>query len=134
MAGTVVVTRFGGLSNFLREIICTCVGDASTGSFPAIVLPAFEGRIQALKTVPGTPNPTANWGATLTEAGGVDLLAGLGAGQSATVAKRVPVFYATTDENPVVAMNDVLTLNVTGNAVNSAQLVVVLFYSVGIGA
>lgn len=102
-----------------------CTADASTGSYPstlvtAIVPSAVLGsRISTAEFAPGSPAPTANWSVTLSDSLGLDLLGGNGANQSATVTGG-----ATIGSIPVTGT---LTLAITGNSVNSAQVTIVVY-------
>ncbi len=115
----------------IRKIIATCVASSTDGSFPATVLPAFEGRIVDVLVNPGSPAPQTNYDLTLPDANGFDALQGLGMNLSATVTTKVPVVYAATAIQPVVSLLDVLTLTLAGNNVNSAQTVVEITYALG---
>lgn len=58
MAGTVVVTSHEQGRRRVRRIVLTATADAADGSFPATVLPSFEGRIVEVQVNPG-PAATA---------------------------------------------------------------------------
>jgi hypothetical protein len=53
MAGTVVTTSHEGGRRRVRRIVLTATGDAADGSYPATVIPSFEGRIVEVQTNPG---------------------------------------------------------------------------------
>jgi hypothetical protein len=127
--GTVAVA-LNGHGN-IRRVVCTCVADAAAATFPATVLPNFEGRLLALLTTPGSPAPTNGYSLTVTDASGHDCLEGVGAARSSTLSQKVPIFFSGTDTFPPIALADVLTLNITGNAVNSAAITVVLYFALG---
>ncbi len=76
----------------------------------------------AAEIIPGSPSPTAAYTVALTNAAGRDLFAGLCTGLSATLAQ-----VCNTPTGP--PLSGALTLAVTGNAVNSAQGQVVLYFT-----
>lgn len=127
--GTVTVTqrRVGNI----RQVIAAIVASASDGSVPDTVLPAFEGRLLALATAPGTTNPTANYDLTCLDQFGRDVLEGVGANRSASATEKVPIVYSGTGTFPPVDEGDTLTLKLANNSVNSAGLVVTLYYALG---
>lgn len=129
MAGTVVVTTHAQGRRRVRRIVLTATGDAADGSFPATVLPAFEGRIVEVRTNPGTTAPTDNYDIAITDQNGVDRLQGLAANRDTTNSETAPVVYSGTAINPVVELGDVLTLAITNNSVNSAVIVIELVYA-----
>lgn len=53
MAGSVVVTSHEQGRRRVHRLVLTCTADASDGSFPATVIPAFEGRIVEFQVNPG---------------------------------------------------------------------------------
>jgi hypothetical protein len=55
MAGTVTVTSHAQGRRRVRRIVLACTADAADGSFPATVIPAFEGRIVEVQVNPGPP-------------------------------------------------------------------------------
>jgi len=127
MAGTVVETlhREGPI----KAVVLTCVGDAADGTVPATaIVGQFSGRIVALETNPGTPAPTANYDLTLTNENGYDVLQALGANRHTSTTERVSIVYSGTSTNPEVTSENVLTLNVTNQSVNSAEFVVLVVF------
>lgn len=129
MAGTCTITR--STIGPLRKILATCVGDASTGTVPATALPAFEGKILAVETNPGSPAPTDNYDVTLIDSDGVDRLKGVANNRDTTTSERVDygdlasgVQWAT----PVVDSAETLTLTFGGQSVASAQFTVAIWY------
>ena len=116
----------------MMHYILTCTGDASNGSFPATALGlkrALRGcRLEAMETHPGPTAPTALYDITITDDGGFDMLGGAGADRSATVTERVVPVVA----NGIVGttqVSGVVTLNITNNSVNSAVIVIDLWFS-----
>ena len=126
MAGTVTFAhrQVGNVG----KIVATCVGDASDGSFPATHLPAFAGRLVALRTNPGATAPTANYDIALTDQNGLDRLQGVGQNRHTSNSEEASVVYSTTAIHPVCAFDDVLTLAITGNSVASAVVVAEFVY------
>ena len=126
MAGT--VTQTYDTIGPIRRVIFTCTGDASDGSFPATELTTkFNGEILQVVTNPGSTAPTDNYDITLTNADGLDMLGGWGANRdTANTELAVPVFAD--NFHVYLADKDTLTLNVTGNSVNSATTVITMLY------
>lgn len=127
MAGTVTFTHED--KGTIRRIIATCTADASDASFPATALPAFEGKLLALRTNPGATAPQANYDITLPDGDGVDRLQGVGANRHTSSSEEVQVVYSGTSEHPAVGIDETLTLTLAGNNVNSAIAVVTLVYA-----
>lgn len=129
MAGSVVLSTYS-VGN-IRKIVATCIGDAANGSFPATVLPSFEGRLLDLMTIEGTNKPTNLWDLTLVTADGFDVLQGVGIDRATATAQKVPIVYSGTGTHPTVDESDVLTLTIANNSVNSANIVIHLYYALG---
>jgi hypothetical protein len=129
MAGTVVVTSHEQGRRRVRRIVLTCTADAAAATFPATVIPAFEGRIVEIRTNPGAVAPTDNYDITLVDADGIDRLRGTGVDRDTANSEAAPVVFSGTSINPVVDLGDVLTLTIANNAVNSAVIVVNIEYA-----
>jgi hypothetical protein len=129
MAGTVTLEH-STLGN-VRRITFTATADAADATFPATVLPAFQGRLIALHTNPGATAPQDNYDITLPDQDSIDRLQSVGLNRHTTNSQQVPVVYSSTSLNPPVHQGDVLTLTIAGNNVNSAIVVGSLYYSTG---
>ena len=128
MAGTVTETH-GRAVGAVGVITLTATADASDGSFPATALATkIGGRIVALETNPGGTAPTDNYDIALTDAEGDDVLQTLGANRDTANTEKVAIVYSGTSLHPIVAGEDVLTLAITNNSVNSAGIVIRIFY------
>jgi len=130
LIGTIIETsyEFGNL----RRVEFDCTAGSADALFPAHVITAkIDGTVLELETIPGTTPAPSIYAITLTDAFGVDVLQGLGTARSATVKERIPIVYATNLKRPIVDTHDTLTLNVTGNNVNSATTKVILRYALG---
>jgi hypothetical protein len=111
----------------------TCVGDASTGSFPATTIPGLLSTAQQLQgfyitrveIVPGATQPTAGYKVTITDSNGVDELGGNATNLNASGAQ---IFATGAAATPI---NGLETLNITGNSVNSANVTVLVFIGSG---
>jgi hypothetical protein len=122
-----------GTNSGMKTITFTCTADASNGSFPATNLSTDNTTfisgyylIMAV-TKPGSPAPTNLWGATVTSANGTDVMGGNMASQSSSLNKQqVPQIGTVYGPRPI---NSALTLNITGNSVNSAVITVLLYFS-----
>lgn len=127
MAGTVTLSHED--DGQIRRLIATCTADAADGSYPATALPAFEGRILALRTNPGAVAPQDNYDITLVDGDGVDRLQGVGLNRDTANSEETPVVFATTSIHPPVGIDETLTLTLAGNNVNSAVTVVTIVYA-----
>ena len=131
MAGTLTLTSHKGPSPVVGLITVDGTADAADGSFPTLVLPAFEGRLVALITNPGATAPTALYDITLVDADGADRMQGVGANRSATATEQAAIVYASTSVHPPVSISELLTLTLAGNIVNSATVHIVIVYALG---
>ena len=125
MAGTITQTldRRGGVG----VITLTATADSGDGSFPDTVLDAkISGKLLALETNPGATAPTALYDIALDDAEGHDVLEGLGDNRSATDTEKVAVLLSSL--HPPVAKSDVLTFKITNSSVNSAIIVIKIYY------
>jgi len=129
MAGTVTLTHYT-IGN-IRRIKFEVTADASDGSVPDTALPAFQGRLIALHTNPGSTAPTNLYDITLVDGDGLDRLQSVGLNRSTTSSEQVPVVYSSTSVNPPVSQDETLTLTFANNAVNSAIIVGNLYYALG---
>lgn len=100
----------------MRKLTYTCTADASDGSFPSTAsLPQF-GWVLRIDVVPGATNPTSGWAATLKDSSGIDITNGGIVSLSESTASAVKL------DGARGWTRGTLTLAVTGNSVNSAQL------------
>lgn len=136
MAGTITstLTQFGIRNSALGTnpgflLTATCTADAADGSFPATVLARTGAELgstdglylQQVVTNPGSTAPTDNWDMTITDVDGVDMLGGAGQNRHTTTSQ---VCFPTITARPT---SGALTLNISGNSVNSAVIVVKVF-------
>lgn len=127
MAGTVVQshTKRGPIGC----VTLTVTADVADASVPNTdLVTKISGRLVALETDPGTTAPTANYDITLEDGNGLDVLQGVGANRSTSATEKAAIVFSGTSVHPPVAMVDTLTFKVTNNAVNSAGIVVKLYY------
>lgn len=129
MAGTITLSHQE--IGHIRKITATCTGDAADGSYPDTALPSFEGRLLQLKTNPGATAPTANYDITLVDANGIDVLQSAGLNRHTTNSEVAAIIFASSSVHPYVDATDVLTLNIDANIVNSAGIVIELYYAPG---
>lgn len=116
---------------FVTTIVCTA--DAGAATFPATTIPALLSTssqlqgyyITRVEIVPGATQPTAGYKVTITDSNGVDELGGNATNLSASVAQ---IFATGAAATPI---NGSETLNITGNAVNSANVTVLVFIGSG---
>lgn len=129
-AGTITQTH--NTTGNIRKVTFTCTADAADGSFPATVVAAkFEGRLIALETDPGSTAPTDNYDIAITNGAGSDVLQGLGANRDTANTETAQIVVSGTSLRPTVDESDTLTLAITNNAVNSATIVITLYYALG---
>ena len=134
MAGTITEALTSGRPP-VKVITLTCTADDSDGSYPATALsniPHGEigGRLLQIATDPGSTAPQANYDITVTEAGGADLLLGVGANRH-TSSSEVGIIESN-GASAVYAGTDTLTLNITNNNVNSAGITIKIYYTEGV--
>src|SRR4051812_8010939 len=126
MAGSTTVTHY--TLGHVRKIVIDWTADAAAATVPDTVLPVFEGRLMEFVTNPGAVAPTDNYDIVITDDQGVDKLQGVGANRdTANTEVAIPVYSGSTI-HPVVSRADVLTLSLSGNAVNSAVGKIILTY------
>lgn len=110
-------------------VTLTVTADASDGSVPNTDLtPSISGKLLAIETNPGSTAPTDNYDIVIDDADGHDVLQGVAANRDTANTEKASIVFSGTSVNPPVAITDVLTLKVTNNSVNSATIVVKLYY------
>ena len=110
----------------------TATADASDGSFPDTALATkISGRLLALETNPGAVAPTSDYDITLVDAEGHDALEGVGANRHTSNTEKASVVFSGTSVHPPVGKGDTLTLNIDNNSVNSAVVVLKIYYEGG---
>ena len=120
----------------VKVITLTCTADSSDGSYPATALTGIPrdgrgGRLLQIITDPsGDTAPQDNYDITITDSGGADLLLGVCANRD--TANTELAVINTNGAHSVYAGTDTLTLNITNNNVNSAVIVIKLYYTEGI--
>lgn len=129
MAGTIVVSANRVADPALSQVFSlqlTCTADAADGSFPTLDLASYGvwGTLLAIQTNPGATAPTDNYDITLVDADGIDRLNGVGLNRDTTSSERAIITGA-----PWVAQGETLTLTLANNAVNSAIVVVTLYFT-----
>ena len=129
-AGT--ITQSHARTGHVRKVVFTCTADAADGSFPATAISIpIEGRLLALVTNPGATAPTDNYDITLVNQHGYDVLQAVGANRDTATTETAVVVYTGTGTHPAVDEGDTLTLTIANNAVNSAGIVIELYYALG---
>ena len=118
-AGTVVAAEetFGTVKKITFAWTSTAGGAAD-----APTVATFSGKIEALVTIPDAVDaPTTLYDVTVTDADGVDVLAGAGANRSATATELVLA------SSLGIVANDLLTVNITNaGAAKKGRVVVYL--------
>lgn len=150
-AGTCVVTDVTSTQNISNRVpdagvvivTLTCTGDASTGSFPATTVPLTGHSPSSYLNVynltgyylyqvgrtPGTTNPTANYTVTVKDAQGFALDLGLlTTNGSASAAQLTPITSATAPYPVYPPVRSALTVAITANSVDSAQITLDLIF------
>lgn len=134
MAGTVTQAITSEVDH-IKVATLTATADASDASFPATTLTVLPrngigGRLLQMITDPdGDTAPQDNWDVTLTN-GGADML--LGAGANRDTANTEVAVLESNGAHPVYAGTDTLIVNISGNNVNSAGIVIKLYFAEGV--
>ena len=115
----------------IRRINVAIVASSVDGTITATALPAFQGRLLSLHTNPGATAPTDQYDITLVDGDGLDRLQGVGANRHTTNSEQVAVVYSGTSVSPPVSSDETLTLTFANTSVNSAIIVLNLYYSLG---
>ena len=127
MAGT--VTQANVKRGPIGVVTLTVTGDDSDGTVPDTNLTTkISGRLLALETNPGATAPTSNYDITLEDADGHDVLEGVGANRHTSTTEKVAIVFSGTEIHPSVGVDDTLTLKIANQSVNSADIVVKLYY------
>lgn len=113
----------------VRMLTFTCTADSTDGSF--LAMPFTQTHVDKItgyflyKLIlnPGATAPTDNWDFTITDSDGIDLLGGTGANMHTTNSAMIaPKLNSTTYfAQPIFTAP---TLNITGNSINSAIIVI----------
>ena len=110
-------------------ITFTCTGDSADGSFPATAISTANMDLlrglylYELVITTGTVKPTNLWDMTMTiKSGTLDILGGTGADRGITIPEEIyPKIGSVGFAKPAY---ETITLNITGNSVNSAAIVI----------
>ena len=115
----------------VKVVTFTCTADSSDGSYPATTVSTdIKGRLLQIVTDPQSTAPQDNYDITVTDSVGADLLLGVGANRDTSNTEVAIV--ESNGANSVVAETDTLTLTITNNNVNSAGIVIKLYWSEGV--
>jgi hypothetical protein len=127
MAGTITETHTK--RGPIGLVTLSFTADAADGSLPSTNLATkISGNIVALETNPGATAPTDNYDIVVNDADGHDVLEGVGANRDTATTEKVAVVYSGTAIHPPVSIEDVLSLVITNNSVNSAVGTVKIYY------
>ena len=127
MAGTVVLTsqRTEGV---VRTAVITATADSSDGSFPDTTLKALgvfiDGTLLVAQTNPGSTAPDDNYDITLIDGDGIDRFGGKLLNRDSATSERAVI-----PGSPFVSISDDLTLSIDNNTVNSAVIVLTIYYT-----
>lgn len=112
------------------------IGDSGGGTLPATPTSAtITEKIQGMYIIqvvtnPGLVAPTTLWDVTITDDDGLDLMGGTMADRSETATQRaIPKIDTTNGIFGGAIIPGTITLNITGNSVNSATGTVILYLS-----
>lgn len=130
MAGTTTLTTHKAFG-LVRRLVVDWTADAADGSVPSLVLPSIEGFLVSIETNPGSTAPTDNYDIALNDAEGLDRLLGAGQNRDTATTEIAAIVFTSTSAHPAVSIDEVLTLAISGNAVNSATGRVVIVYVPG---
>ena len=115
----------------VKVVTFTCTADSSDGSYPATTVSTdIKGRLLQIVTDPQSTAPQDNYDITVTDSVGADLLLGVGANRDTSNTEIAIV--ESNGAHSVVAETDTLTLTITNNNVNSAVIVIKLYYTEGV--
>lgn len=116
MAGSITVTA-SDIGNGYTKYSLAWTSDAS-GNVNSIPVPIRRGRLLQVKYVPGSggSQPSSNYGVTIADADGVDVLNGTGASKSNSAASVVVPFWGdgTTKSQLLFLESGNLTPSITG--------------------
>ena len=131
MAGTIAESLTCDVAP-VKVVTFTCTADSSNGSYPATTISTnIKGRLLQIVTNPdGDTAPQDNYDITITESGGADMLLGVGANRD--TANTEVAIVESNGAQSIVAETDSLTLNIANNNVNSAGIVIKLYWSEGV--
>lgn len=124
-AGTVVQTGPVRISSDMSVVTLTCVGDSSDGGFPATALTAFYGWVDMVVTDPGTTAPTDDWDCTFPDSDACDIMGGALANRDTSTSEQTMPLIGSAYGPRFV--NGVITCTITGNSVNSANIVIKIY-------
>jgi hypothetical protein len=117
----------------IKQVTLTCTGNSGDGTFPAIDIAETTQMLKGwylykVITDPGATKPTDNWGLTITNSNGLDVLGGVASGNrdETNTESVVPKNNSIAQYPPVLGT---WTLNIAGNSVNSALLVIKLIFA-----
>jgi hypothetical protein len=130
--GTITEAITFSINPSVKILVFTCIG-GSDGSFPSFtttsdITSQIEGYfITEVRTVPGSPNPTASYGIVLNDSRGIDLMGGTMVARSASAAQRSIPALATGIYGATEVDSGGLTLVITSNFVASAAITITVF-------
>jgi hypothetical protein len=151
-AGTCVIsnvstTQIASQSTRLADpgvviVTLTCTADASAHTFPATTVPLSSPGVGLLNSynltgfvlyevgrTPGTTEPTANYTTTITDADGFALDLGLlTTNGSASAAQLTPISSASAPYPVFPTVRSALTVQISANSVDSAQITLDLIF------
>ena len=128
MAASSVTETHRGLGN-LKKVEFAVTFSSVDGSFTDYtILSKFEGFLLSIETNPGGTAPTNLYDITIEDAEGLDVLmsAGLNRATATTEIASIPLG---TYHHPTVDSEQVLTMKIANQSVNSATTKVILVYS-----
>lgn len=134
MPGTITQTYATIPNSNISVLTFTCTADAAAATFPDTatsdaITAAIKGLyITEVRTNPGTTAPTDDYDIVIKDADGIDLMGGslLNRDTSNSEAAAPAIATGVYWQRPV---DGALTISITGNAVNSAVVVVKVFLS-----
>jgi len=130
MAGSATTYRKERLNSVIEKLIFSFTSDDGTGAIAsAITVGPVNGYITKVVTNPGSTAPTDNYGITLSDSDGCDVLGGAGSNRDTVNSEHL---------TPLVGgayipcrVDSVLTFAATGNSVNDATGEVIVYVDKG---
>ncbi len=130
---TMVETWYDSPGYFVKKVSLACTCDSGDGSFSKILSKGFDGFILKAVTIPDTTTPPTDLYNVLlykdVVAGTGDFLQGVCVGQSSTVVTQNNIVIGTTKNHPMIKGDEIPTLHIDSNIINSAKTTVVIYYS-----
>jgi len=115
----------------IRVVILTCTADSSAATYPTTEITAFEGRLLKITTAPGATGPTDNYDFVINNQYSTDVLGGRCADRDTADSEEVELWDNEPTGQITITTLDALSIIISNNSVNSAVVVIRLYYAMG---